>query len=45
MFHRKIDELYQGLANVFGMADDILITAFDDMSRDHDATFNKVPRI
>ena len=30
---------------MFGIADDILITCFDDMSRDHDAALNKVLRI
>ena len=31
MFQRKIDELFQGLPNVFGIADDILIVGFDEL--------------
>ena len=45
IFLRKIDELFQGLPNVFGTADNILIAGFDDMGRDHDVIFNKVLRI
>ena len=45
MFQRKIDELFLGLPNVFGIADDILIEGFDEMGRAHDATLNKVLRI
>ena len=37
MFHRKIDEIFQGASNVFGIADDILIAGFDDLGRDCDA--------
>ena len=32
----------QGLSNLFGIADDILIAGFIDMGRDHDATLTKV---
>ena len=42
MFQRKIDELFQGLAKVFGIMDGILIAGFTDMSRDHDASLNKI---
>ena len=35
MFQRKIDELLQGLFNVFGIADNILIAGFGDLGRDH----------
>ena len=45
MFQRKIDELFQGLPTVFGIADNILIAGFDDLERDHDATIDKVLRI
>ena len=45
MFQRKKDELFQGLPNVFGIVDNILIAEFDDMGRDHDATLYKVLRI
>ena len=45
MLQRKIDELFQGLPNVFGIADDILIAEFDDLGRDHDAILDKVLRI
>ena len=43
MFQRG--ELFKGLSNVFGIADDNLIAGFDVMSRDHDAAVNKVLRI
>ena len=42
MFQRKINELYQGLLNIFGIADDFLIGEFDNICRNHDATFDKV---
>ena len=45
MFQSNIDKLFQGLPNVFGIADDILIAGFDDMERDHDATLDKVLKI
>ena len=32
MFQRKIDELFQELPNTFGIADDILIAEFDNMT-------------
>ena len=41
MFQRKIDELFWGLPNVFGILDDILIVGLNEMGRDHDATLNK----
>ena len=44
MFQRKIGELFQGLPNVFSIADDILIAQFDEMCRHHDVTLNKVLR-
>ena len=45
MSQRKIDELFHRLPNVFGIADDILITGFDDMCREHNAMLNMVQRI
>ena len=45
VFLRKVDEIFQGLPNVFCITDDILIAWFDDLAKDHDATFNKVLRI
>ena len=33
------------MANVFGIADDILIAGFDDLGIDHDETLEKVLRI
>ena len=34
MFQRKPDKLFQGLLNIFGTADDVLIVGFDDMGGD-----------
>ena len=45
MFHRKIDELCQGLPNVFGIDGHILIAGFYKIGREHDATLNKVLKI
>ena len=45
MFQKKIDELFHGVSNLFGIVDDILIAGFDKPSRDHDATLGKVFRI
>ena len=42
---QKIDELLKGMPNVFGLADDILITGFDELGRDYNATLDKVLRI
>ena len=41
----EIDELLEGLPNVFGIADHILIAECDNMDRDCNATLNKVLRI
>ena len=38
MFQRKIDEIFKGLLNVFGVADDILIVGYDADDKDHDRT-------
>ena len=45
MFQRKIDELFQGMPNVFGIADGILIRRPKDIGRDHDDTIDKALRI
>ena len=34
MFQRKIDELFQGLPNVFGIDDDIFIAGFNELGRE-----------
>ena len=45
IFQRKIHELLQGLPNVFGIADDILIAGFNKMGRGYNSTFNRVLKI
>ena len=45
MFQKKIDELFSGIPNVFSIADEILISDFDEQGRDHDATLDKVLRV
>ena len=42
MFQKKIDKLFRCMPDVYGIADDILITGFDEQGKDHDITFNKV---
>ena len=32
----KIDDIFQELHNIFGIADDILIVGYDDDGKDHD---------
>ena len=41
---QKIDELFNGIPDVFDIAYDILITGFDEWSKNHDATSDKVLR-
>ena len=41
----KNGQVLQGLPNVFGIADDILIAGSNEMDRDHCATLDKVPRM
>ena len=41
MFQKRIDELFRGMPNVFGIADDILIAGFNEQGRDHDAVVEK----
>ena len=45
MFQKKIGKLFSGMPNVFGVADMILITGFDEWSKDHDKTLEKVLHI
>ena len=33
---QKIDELFSGMPNVFGIADDMLIASFDEVGKNHD---------
>ena len=37
MFQQKNDEIFKGLQNIFGIADDILIVGYQD-GRDHEKT-------
>ena len=39
------DELFTGMPNVFGIADDISIAGFNEQGRDHDAILDEVHRI
>ena len=36
MFQRKIDEIFNDIPNVFGIADDILVIGYDKDGADHD---------
>ena len=45
MFLKRIDKLFNGMPNVFGIADDILIAGLDELGRDHSAILDKVMRI
>ena len=38
MFQSEIDEIFKGLPNIFGIADDILIEGYDVDGIDHDKT-------
>ena len=38
MFQMKLDVLFSGNLNVYGIADDILIVGFDEQGKDYDAT-------
>ena len=42
MFHKKIDELFNDIPNVFDIADDILTAGFDADGRDHDDRLEQV---
>ena len=45
MFQKKIDEIFSGMPNVFGITDIILIADFDEQGRDHIATLDRVLKI
>ena len=45
MFQTMMDDLLQGLPNVFVFANDILIAVFDDLGRNYNATLDKVLKI
>ena len=42
MFQHKIDEIFNDMPNIFGIADDILAIGYDKDGADHDATVHKV---
>ena len=42
MFQRKIDKIFKGMPNVFGIIDDILVVGYEDNGRDYDDTVQKV---
>ena len=42
---QKIGELFSGMSNVYGIADDILIEGFNEQGNDHDETLEKVLQI
>ena len=44
MFQCKIDEIFNDMPNVFGIADDILVTGYDKDGTDNDEAVNKVLR-
>ena len=45
MLQKKIDELFSGMPNVFGIANDILIAGIDKQGKDHDETSDKVLQV
>ena len=45
MFQQKIGEIFNDLPYVFGIADDILVVAYDSDSKDHDDTLQNVIQI
>ena len=44
MFHCKIDEIFNDILNVFGIAGDILVVGYDKHESDHDKAVYKVLR-
>ena len=44
MFQHKIDELFNDMPNVFGIADDILVIGYDKNREDHDKAVYSVVR-
>ena len=45
MFHCKSNKILRNLPNVFGIADDILVVAYDIDDRDHDEMLREVLQI
>ena len=45
IFQKKIDELFSRMPNIFGIADDILITDHDEQNKNYDDTLKKVPHV
>ena len=41
MLQKKTYELFSGISNVFGVAEDILIAGFDEWCNDHNETLEK----
>ena len=44
IFQHKIDEIFNDIPNVFGIADDILVIGYDKDGADHDEAVNNVLR-
>ena len=42
MFQKKMDELFSGMLNVFGISDDTLIAGFNEQGKDHNEILDKV---
>ena len=42
MFQKKIDEIFKDLANVFSIADDLLVVGYEADGKDHDDTVHRV---
>ena len=42
VFQRKIDKIFNDIPNVFGIADDILVTGYDKDGADHDEAVYRV---
>ena len=45
MFQRKIDEIFKGLPNIFGIADNVLIVGCDVDGRHHARSLRKVMQV
>ena len=42
MSQHKIDEIFNDMSNMFGIADDILVVGYNDNGRDHNETVHNV---
>ena len=42
MFHKKINEIFSGMPNVFHSADDIFIVGFEEKGKDNDETSERI---